>query len=235
MGKVLSNRKVSEDFFLMKVKHNNNAVMGQFYMLRSWEQFPVLSRPISIYERDEETVTFLYKKIGTGTELLSKLKPDDEITLDGPYGNGFPKVEGKIALVGGGVGIAPLYYTAKVLKELNKQNEVTTYLGFSGEPVLVEEFEKAGDKVIINVGGFITDEINPDNFDYILACGPTPMMKVLYEKCKYTKAVVYVSMENRMACGVGACLVCTCKTTKGNKKVCKDGPVFLAEEVFNHE
>lgn len=235
MAKILANEKISEDFFLMKVKQNNNAEMGQFYMLRAWEQYPVLSRPISIYDRDEDTVTFLYKKVGEGTEILSRLKPEDEITIDGPYGNGFPLVEGKIALVGGGVGIAPFYYTAQVLKERNPASEIDLYLGFSGQTILVDEFEKVGDNVITNVGGFITDEIEPSKYDYILSCGPTPMMKVLYEKCKGVDVEVYVSMENRMACGVGACLVCTCKTIKGNKKVCKDGPVFLAKEVFNHE
>ncbi len=235
MGKVLENKKVSKDFFLMKVEQKNQALMGQFYMLRAWEQYPVLSRPVSIYDRDDNTVTFLYKAVGKGTEIFSRLKKDDEIKIDGPYGNTFPYVEGRIALVGGGVGIAPLFYTAKELKKQNPESNITIYLGFSDEAVLTEEFKTVGDRIITNVGGFITDEINPEEYDAILTCGPLPMMRVLYEKGKDTKAEIYVSMENRMACGVGACLVCTCKTASGNKKVCKDGPVFPAKEVFYDE
>lgn len=235
MGKIIWNKQLSEDFFLMKAEEKNNAEMGQFYMLRAWDKFPLLSRPISIFDRDDESVSFLFKNIGQGTEIFSKLKAGDEISLEGPYGNGFPKVQGKIALVGGGVGIAPLYLAAKVLKSANPDNIVDIYLGFSERGVLYEEYKNVADKVHINVGGFITDDIDPNQYDYALACGPKIMMKILYEKCKGTKAKVYVSMENRMGCGVGACLVCSCKTINGNKKVCKDGPVFLGEEVFEVE
>ena len=85
--------------------------MGQFYMLRAWNEYPVLSRPISVFDADPETVSFLYKVVGKGTEIFAGLKAGDEITLDGPHGNGFPEVKGKVALVGGGVGIAPVSYT----------------------------------------------------------------------------------------------------------------------------
>lgn len=235
MGKIIWNKQLSKDFFLMKAEEKNNAEMGQFYMLRAWDKFPLLSRPISIFDRDEKNITFLYKNIGQGTEIFSKLKTGDEISMEGPYGNGFPKVQGKIALVGGGLGIAPLYLAAKVLKSINPQSIVDIYLGFSDKGVLYEEYKNVADKVHINVGGFITDDIDPNQYDYALSCGPKIMMKILYEKCKGTKAKVYVSMENRMGCGVGACLVCSCKTINGNRKVCKDGPVFLGEEVFEVE
>ena len=90
------------------------------------------------------------------------------------------------------------------------------------------------DELTVNIGGYITDAINPADYDYIMTCGPHIMMQVLADKVKGTAAQLYVSMENRMGCGVGACLVCSCKTTGGNKKVCKDGPVFKAEEVFGN-
>lgn len=230
--KVLSNRQVSKDFYLMKAAGKYQARMGQFCMLRAWDEVPVLSRPISIYDVDEEGISFLYKVVGQGTEIFAKLKTGDDIRLDGPYGNGFPNVSGKIALVGGGIGVAPLYYTAKQLKAAG--NQVDCYLGFTDESLMVEEYEQVADNVVINIGGYIVDDVPVDEYDYIFTCGPHIMMQVLADKVKGSKAKLYVSMENRMACGAGACLVCTCKTSDGNKKVCKDGPVFLAEEVFFH-
>ena len=237
MAEILQNERVNEDFYFMKVKEKNQAAMGQFYMLRAWNEYPVLSRPISVFDADPETVSFLYKVVGKGTEIFAELKAGEEITLDGPHGNGFPEVKGKVALVGGGVGIAPLYLTAKTLKKLDPDTTVDIYLGFSGEPILTDRYEQVADKVTVNVGGFVTDDIDPCQYDYIMTCGPEIMMKVLYKKCKDMKAAapVYVSMENRMACGIGACLVCTCKTSNGNRRACKDGPVMLGNEVFDYE
>jgi dihydroorotate dehydrogenase electron transfer subunit len=234
MSKIISNTKIDDDFYLMVVEEKKEIKMGQFYMLRAWDTYPVLSRPISVFDADENSVSFLYKVVGQGTEILSQLKPGEEITIDGPHGNGFPtEISGKIALVGGGVGIAPLYKAAKEYKK-NPGNTVDIYLGFSTDPIMTKEYEAVGDNLKINVGGFVTDDIDPAAYDYIVTCGPEIMMKVLNKKCQDTKdtAILYVSMENRMACGIGACLVCTCKTSNGNKKVCKDGPVFLGSEVF---
>ena len=239
MGKIRSNKKVDQDFYLMIVEQENDARMGQFYMLRAWDTYPVLSRPISVFDADGQTVSFLYKVIGKGTKMLSELEAGEEITLDGPHGNGFPELAGKkkIALVGGGVGIAPLFLAAKTYKAADPEVQVDIYLGFSGEPILIDEYREVADNVTVNVGGFVTDDIDPCAYDAICTCGPGIMMKVLYEKCQKVGATapLYVSMENRMACGIGACLVCTCKTSGGNKKVCKDGPVFLGSEVFGNE
>lgn len=239
MGKIRSNKKVDQDFYLMTVEQENDARMGQFYMLRAWDIYPVLSRPISVFDADGQTVSFLYKVIGKGTKMLSELEAGEEITLDGPHGNGFPELAGKkkIALVGGGVGIAPLFLAAKTYKAADPEVQVDIYLGFSGEPILIDEYREVADNVTVNVGGFVTDDIDPCAYDAICTCGPGIMMKVLYEKCQKVGATapLYVSMENRMACGIGACLVCTCKTSGGNKKVCKDGPVFLGSEVFGNE
>jgi dihydroorotate dehydrogenase electron transfer subunit len=234
MSKIISNERLSRDFCRMKVECPNGARMGQFYMLRAWKQYPVLSRPISVFDSDGGTVSFLYKVIGRGTEIFSGLEAGDDITLQGPLGSAFPEVSGNIALVGGGVGIAPLYLTAKQLKAARPGCRIDLYLGFSDRALLAEDYRKTAENVIVNVGGFITDEIDPAGYDHILTCGPEVMMRALYEKCKRAGAAgkVYVSMENRMACGVGACLVCSCRTTEGNKKVCKDGPVFKGEAVF---
>ena len=233
MAIVLKNEAVGKDFYLLKVAGDYPASMGQFCMLRAWDEYPVLSRPISIFDCDTEGISFLYKVVGQGTELLAQLKPDDEVDVQGPYGNGFPTVTGKVALVGGGIGVAPLYYTAKVLKA--QGCTVDLYLGFTEEAMLEEAYRAVSDRLVVNVGGYVTDEINPAEYDVIMTCGPQIMMKVLADKVKGTAAQLYVSMENRMGCGVGACLVCSCKTNGGNKKVCKDGPVFKAEEVFGDE
>lgn len=232
MATVLKNEAVGSGFYLLKASGTYDAKMGQFCMLRAWDAYPVLSRPISIFDCDGEGISFLYKVVGQGTELLAQLKPGDTIDVQGPYGNGFPAVTGKIALVGGGIGVAPLYYTAKMLKA--QGNPVDLYLGFTDEALLQQEYEAVCDELTVNIGGYITDAINPAEYDYIMTCGPHIMMQVLADKVKGTAAQLYVSMENRMGCGVGACLVCSCKTTGGNKKVCKDGPVFKAEEVFGN-
>lgn len=235
MGKILVNEKLSEDFYLLQVEVVNQAKMGQFYMLRGWKEYPVLSRPISVYNADSDTISFLYKKVGKGTELLTEMESGSELTLEGPYGNGFPEgLKGKVALVGGGVGIAPLYLAAKTYKESGLCETVDMYLGFSSDPVLEKEFDSVADKLTIDVGGFITDSIDPLQYDAIVTCGPEIMMKILYQKCVKTGTTVplYVSMENRMACGIGMCKVCTCKTKSGNRTACKDGPVFLGSEVF---
>ena len=119
MYKVIENRYIGEDMYLMRVEGKFEGKMGQFYMLRAWDKFPVLSRPISIHDIDENSISFLYKVVGEGTQILSKVKVNETIKLEGPYGNGYEKVEGKVALVGGGIGVAPLYLVAKNIENLN--------------------------------------------------------------------------------------------------------------------
>lgn len=223
---VLENKYVGEGMYLIKVGGSFDAKMGQFYMLRAWDKYPLLSRPISIYNIDEEGIYFLYKVVGEGTEIISRLEEGDSINLQGPYGNGFENVKGKVALVGGGVGIAPLYMVAKEIGNCD------CYFGFREEEILTDDYRKVCKKLQTTTGDtFVTDILNVEEYDYVLTCGPTPMMKKVVEMCKKKGVKVMVSLENRMACGVGACLVCSCKTTTGNKKTCKDGPVFWGEDV----
>ena len=227
MYKIIENSYIGEDMYRMKVAGKFEGKMGQFYMLRAWDKYPVLSRPISIHDIDEEGITFLYKVVGEGTEIFAKLVPGDEIKLQGPYGNGYEKVEGKIALVGGGIGVAPLYLVAKTISGCD------AYLGFREEAILVDEYKEFCNEVKTTTGNtFITDILNVEDYDYILSCGPTPMMEKLVKMCEGTNTRIMISLENHMACGVGACLVCTCKTKFGNKKTCKDGPVFWGEDVI---
>src|SRR3712207_5254581 len=158
---------------------------------------------------------------------LFRSRPGDSIKMEGPYGNGFEKVSGRVALVGGGIGIAPLFMVAEEIRGCD------AYLGFREMPILEEEFGSVTNNVYTTSGDtLITDILNVEKYDYILACGPTPMLKKLVDMTENTKTRIQVSLENHMACGVGACLVCTCKTKTGNKKTCKDGPVFWGEDVI---
>ena len=227
MYKILENKYIGEDMYFMKVEGKFEAKMGQFYMLRAWDTYPLLSRPISVHDVNEDSISFLYKVVGEGTKILSNLRVNDEIKLEGPYGNGYENVKGKVALVGGGIGIAPLYLVAKNIEDCD------AYLGFRKEAILEEEYNEVCNEVNIAIGDtFVTDILDVEKYDYILTCGPTPMMEKLVNMTEGTNTKIMVSLENHMACGVGACLVCTCKTKFGNKKTCKDGPVFWGEDVI---
>jgi len=234
VGTVISNERLTDGVYCLSVEGGNGGKMGQFYMLRAWGAYPILSRPISINKVDGNNVDFLYHVVGEGTELLSQLKSGDAIGLEGPYGNGFPIAEGKIALVGGGIGIAPLLYCAQELTGCD------VYLGFSREPFQTEEFRSHADKLTVDVGGLILDSVDFMEYDHVFVCGPHPMLKAAQLKSIAARLAgsntnVYLSMENRMACGIGACLVCSVSCRDGQRKACTDGPVFLAEEVVFHD
>ena len=141
MYKVIENRYIGEDMYLMRVEGKFEGKMGQFYMLRAWDKFPLLSRPISIHDIDENSISFLYKVVGEGTQILSKVKVNETIKLEGPYGNGYEKVKGKVALVGGGIGVAPLYLVAKNIENCD------AYLGFRKEAILEYKVIKEEDNL----------------------------------------------------------------------------------------
>ncbi|WP_019638677.1 dihydroorotate dehydrogenase electron transfer subunit [Paenibacillus fonticola] len=233
MAEVIANVEVAPNIYRLKASGAFPGRMGQFYMVRAWDSYPLLSRPLSIFNRSEEGIEFLYQVKGEGTKLLSDLRAGDELQLEGPFGNGFPdraiKPGGRIAVVGGGIGIAPLYYA------LRSWPDCDVYLGFSKEPYLTEQFKAATQgKVNVNVGGFVLDEVDLHAYDLIVACGPEPMLAAVQQKklLSGSGVEVYVSLENRMACGIGACLVCSVKCRDTRRKACTDGPVFLAEEVI---
>lgn len=234
MGTVISNERLTDGVYHLRVEGEYGGDMGQFYMLRAWGAYPILSRPISIHAVNNNGIDFLYHVVGEGTELLSKLEQGASIGLEGPFGTGFPVVEGRVALVGGGIGIAPLLYCAQELPECD------IYLGFSREPFRTEEFRPHAAKLTVDVGGLILDSVDFAEYDHVFVCGPHPMMKAaqlkgLAARSAGHKTDVYVSLENRMACGIGACLVCSVSCRDGQRKACADGPVFLAEEVIFHD
>lgn len=230
MAKILENIKVSDKIYKLVIEGKFDGEMGQFFMIRGWDDYPLLSRPLSIHDKDNESITFLYRVEGFGTNKLTHLRKGDNIKLEGPYGNGYPTVKGRIAIVGGGIGIAPLLYTAKNLK--NTVKELDIYLGFTEKEYLTDEFGKYANNLYVSVGDFITAKLEADKYDYIFTCGPEIMMRKIVDMTKGKNVKTYVSIEKHMACGVGACLVCSCKTKNGMSRVCKDGPVYLGEDVF---
>lgn len=231
MGNIIYNKRLTEEYFLIKVEQKNDGKMGQFCMLRAWDNEPLLSRPLSIYDRDDSSLTFLYKVVGKGTEIMSSLKAGDDIICQGPYGSSFPMVKGRIALIAGGVGIAPMYLAAKELSK-DKDNSIDIYFSLRGVEILREELSSVSDNLILKTNERVVNLIDADKYDYIFTCGPDSLMKDVYSRAKNKKAIVYASLERRMGCGIGICYVCTCKTKNGNKLTCKDGSVFLGSEVF---
>ena len=199
-----------------------------------------LRRPISICDYDDRTITLIYKVVGSGTEVMSRMTAGAKLDLLTGLGNGFdPAVEcRRPLLVGGGVGVPPLYRLAKELSARGR--EVTVALGFNtaAEIFYEDELRTLGAKVFVSTAdgskgtkGFVTDAIreNAVEFDYFYACGPMPMLRALCECCEQNGEL---SFEERMGCGFGACMGCSCKTHAGNKRICKDGPVMKREEII---
>lgn len=213
---------------------------GQFYMLRSWGMEPLLSRPISVCSVEGSNITFLYAVLGKGTELFTKLTDKNEIEIMGPLGNGFEaeKIKGKIAIVAGGIGIAPMVQLVKELKNC----EIDLYAGFRNVVYAVDDMQGYINKADISTEdgstgykGYVTDMLKVEEYDMVLCCGPEIMMEKVVSACRKHNVPIYASMEKHMACGVGACLVCTCKTKDGHKRTCKEGPVFYGDDLVIKE
>lgn len=233
-GIVHSNIEISPNIYKLILEGDFKGRPGQFYMLKGWEASdPFLPRPISIADLEDGKISFLYEVRGKGTHIVSKLKKGDSLSILGPLGNGFDLESGqKIALISGGIGIAPMLYLAKNLKE-----PVDLYSGFRTKGYFIDEIKPYVDNSHISTEdgseghkGFIIDLFDPNKYDLVIACGPTPMMEAVMKICRGI-VPVYVSMENRMACGIGVCLGCTVETIRGMERVCKEGPVFKGEEV----
>ena len=236
ISRILENKEIEKNIFSLYVEFSGKIKPGQFFMIKTLDNSFLLPRPLSVNKVADNRVGFLYRAEGTGTTKISTMKKGDELQLLGPLGNGFnlDKLQGKIAVVGGGIGIAPLLYLTECL---GKQAEV--YLGFKDCVYTVDEFERYSDRVLIvtedgssGKKGFVTDYIDYGSYDVVVACGPEIMLKKIMKSCKENNTKCYVSLERRMACGIGVCLGCTVMTGYGNRRVCKDGPVFSGEELI---
>ena len=211
---------------------------GQFINIELEGKF--LRRPISVADYDERTVTIIYKVVGRGTEQMREMEAGKKLDILTGLGNGFSTDNGaqRPLLVGGGVGVPPMYNLCKRLLAEGKQPQVIVGFNTASELFYLDEFKALGVDVYcstadgsMGVKGFVTDVIREKalEFDYIYSCGPLPMLKALYDA---TDVAAEFSFEERMGCGFGACMGCSCKTKYGNKRICKDGPVLKREEII---
>ena len=234
---VKENRALTDSVFLMKLEGDTSSITapGQFINI-SLDGF-YLRRPISICDYDDKEITIIYKTVGEGTLAMSRLAAGAELDVLCGLGNGFnvAKCGEKPVLIGGGVGVPPLYNLCKKLISLGKN--VTVILGFNTESEIFykDEFSALGADVIVTtvdgscgVKGFVTDALINIDYDYFYTCGPMPMFRAIE---KTASAGGQYSFEERMGCGFGACMGCSCKTKYGNKRICKDGPVLDREEI----
>lgn len=254
---VVSQKELQPGIFdlCLWTKAAETAKPGQFVNIYPKDASKRLPRPISICGIDEKEgmLRFVYRvtKPGSGTEEFSTYKEGDKVKILGPLGNGFPLEEykdKKIILMGGGIGIPPMLGIANHIARNGNGDACTAVLGYRDKNTfLVEDFEATGCNVIlasddgsIGTHGNVIDALKEAKVtgDVIFACGPTPMLRGIKSYAKEAGITCYVSLEERMACGIGACLGCVCQSTDidehskvNNKRVCKDGPVFLAEEV----
>lgn len=250
---VLSQRSLGNDIYdlVLQTKYIAGAAKaGQFVSVYSNDKSKLLPRPISLcgIDREKGTLRLVYRVTGqgTGTEEFSRLKEGDTVKLLGPLGNGFTVESGKKAfLIGGGIGVPPMLQLAKEMRAAGENLQVV--MGYrNADTFLLDEFEAVAETFVatedgsLGTKGNVIDAIKNEklNADVIYACGPTPMLRALKNYAEENSMVCYISMEERMACGIGACLACVCKSRDkdahsnvNNKRICKEGPVFNAKEV----
>ncbi|MBR1532801.1 MAG: dihydroorotate dehydrogenase electron transfer subunit [Ruminococcus sp.] len=235
--KIIENNRIAKNVYRMCLEGDVSAIRnpGEFINIRL-EGF-YLRRPISVYDVSDTTVTIIYKVVGKGTEAMSRMTVGEELQILTGLGNGYDlSLSGdKPLLIGGGVGVPPMYLLAKRL--LAQGKVVRVILGFNTEDEVFgeEEFKAIGCSVTVTtvdgsrgVKGFVTDAL-PENYTYFYTCGPEPMLKAVYNA---TDTSGQFSFEERMGCGFGACMGCSCKTITGYKRICKDGPVLKKEEIL---
>ena len=236
--KILLNEKLTDTVYKMILEGDAKAITasGQFINIKLEGKY--LRRPISVFDYSENTITIIYKVVGEGTEQMSKMTEGEELDVLVGLGNGYSLEESgeNPLLIGGGVGVPPLYNLAKKLIANGKR--VTVILGFNTkEEIFCEkDFCELGAKVLVatadgsyGVKGFVTDAMEDLDYSYFYTCGPEPMFRAI-EKTAITSG--QYSFEERMGCGFGACMGCSCKTKYGNKRICKDGPVLKREEII---
>jgi len=235
---IKSNEKIARDVMKMVLVGDTADITasGQFVNIKIDGFF--LRRPISVCDYDKESLTLIYKIVGDGTLAMSKYESGKELDILTGLGNGYDlSLSGETPLlIGGGVGVPPMYNLCKKLVEMGKKPSVI--LGFNSKEDMFyeEEFKALGAKVYVTtadgsygIRGFVTDAMKDLEYSYFYTCGPEVMMKAIYD---ISKSEGQCSFEERMGCGFGACMGCSCKTKYGNKRICKDGPVLKKEEII---
>ena len=235
--KILSNEPLTKDVYKMVLEGDTEYITtpGQFINIALDGKY--LRRPISVCDYDGDCITIIYKVVGEGTEQMSALKIGTVLDVLTGLGNGYDISKStKPLLIGGGVGVPPMYNLAKTL--IANGQVPTVILGFNtaDEVFYEQEFKALGCDVFVTtadgsygIKGFVTDALAGIDFDYFYTCGPLPMFKAIYNAVDKDGQF---SFEERMGCGFGACMGCSCKTKYGNKRICKDGPVLEKEEII---
>lgn len=235
---VKSNGNIAKDIYKMVLEGDTTAITapGQFINI-ALDGF-YLRRPISVCDFDSDTVTIIYKTVGRGTRYMSTLGSGARLDVLSGLGNGFDVAAGgdKPLLIGGGVGVPPMFRLAKELCAAGRQVNVILGFNTAADVFCADEFRALGAQVYIttadgSVGtkGFVTDAMRGMEYTYTYACGPEPMLRAVYAAAQTSGQY---SFEERMGCGFGACMGCSCKTKYGNKRICKDGPVLVKEEII---
>ena len=235
---ITENIPLTENVYRMRLIGDLSEIKspGQFVNIRLSGYF--LRRPISVCDCEGNTLTLIYKIVGKGTYAMKNMLPGEELDILSGLGNGYDTAPAGNTplLIGGGVGVPPLYLLAKKL--LAEKKDVSVILGFntSSEVFYEKEFADLGAKVFVTTAdgsygtkGFVTDVMNHIDYSYFYTCGPEAMLKVVYSASKTSGQF---SFEERMGCGFGACMGCSCKTVTGNKRICKEGPVLMKEEII---
>ena len=234
---VIENVPLTENVFRMRLEGDCSAITspGQFVNVRLDGLY--LRRPISVCDVNGSVLTLIYKVVGEGTEKMSRMKGGSLDILTG-LGNGYDlSLSGENPLLlGGGVGVPPLYLLAKELIRLGKKPSVILGFNTAAEVFYYDEFRALGIPVTVTTvdgslgtRGFVTDAMRETDYSYFYTCGPEPMLKAIFRECKTSGQL---SFEERMGCGFGACMGCSCKTVTGYKRICKEGPVLRKEEIL---
>ena len=234
---IQKNIPLTDTVFLMELCGDTEGIRcGQFVNIKLLGQF--LRRPISVCDCKDGLLTIIYKVVGVGTDQMSKMSVGEKLDLLTGLGNGYDTTPSgdRPLLLGGGVGVPPLYLLCKKLIEEGKSPTVILGFNNAGEVFFADEFASLGARVIVatadgslGVRGFVTDAMADLEYSYFYTCGPEPMLKAVH---KATKTGGQMSFEERMGCGFGACMGCSCKTVTGYKRICKEGPVLTKEEVL---
>ena len=235
---IKENRALTDLVWLMRLEGDTSDITaaGQFVNIQLDGLY--LRRPISVFDCEDGLLSIIYKVVGKGTEQMTTLPVGTELDILTGLGNGYTleKVGEKPVLVGGGVGVPPMYYLAKKLIAAGKKPEIVVGFNTASEIFGVEFFEALGLNVTVTtvdgsvgIKGFVTNALETLDYDYICTCGPEPMLKALY---RATECSGQYSFEERMGCGFGACMGCSCKTVTGYKRICKDGPILEKEEIL---
>lgn len=236
---IVSNELIAKNVYKMVLKGDTKYITkpGQFINIELAGKY--LRRPISVCDFDRNSITIIYKVVGSGTEQMSRMKKSEKLDVLTGLGNGFSIEKGgrEPLLVGGGVGVPPLYYLAKKLIATGLTPKVVLGFNSAQDVFFKDEFIALGCETYVATAdgsagqkGFVTDVIVYNNlrYDYTYACGPIPMLEALYY---IDNLGGQFSFEEKMGCGFGACMGCSCKTKYGNKRICKDGPVLEKEEI----